>query len=211
MKKYNKFLLLLIFCLSISTSKTFAAQTPVTKLSATNGEIKSITTNGGQLSANIDTQDGKLSNALTPGFLITTNSNTQKSLQLTATCNTQEGAVNAFFFPLFSLDYHYIALTNSNVLPQSHCVDCVKKFNGALTCDNNPNVIAYRMINLKNIPNVMDVYYDNNYNRWDITLLKRGVIPLNLEIPAGEVPLTNTYSTCDEAGSYQATITLSFI
>ncbi|UKI41067.1 MAG: hypothetical protein L6V95_13415 [Candidatus Melainabacteria bacterium] len=68
MKKSSIFLLLIIFCLSISTSKTFGAQTPITKLSATNGEIKSVTTNGGQLSASIDTTDGKLSNSLTPGF-----------------------------------------------------------------------------------------------------------------------------------------------
>ena len=210
MKKQTLFLLS-ILGLFISNSISYSAQTPITKLSATNGEIKSIVANGGQLSANIDVNDGKLSNALTPGFLIVTNSNSQKSLQLTATCNTQDGPVNAFFFPLFSLEYHYIALTNSNALPPSHCVDCVKKFNGALNSDNNPNVIAYRMTNLEDIPNVMDVRYDNNFNRWDITLLKRGATALNVEIPGGELPLTNTYSTCDEGGNYQATITLSFI
>jgi hypothetical protein len=198
----RNFLLFLIYFVCINP--VFADQTVSQYLTVTTSEAKSIVTSGGNTTTTINVNTGALSAALTPTFLITTNSDDEQKLTLSAVADTQNGSINAIFN---ISDVKYIVLTNSTVPPTSDSVTDIE--NGNPTAANNPNVIAYSINAPATTSGQLSAAYNTINKNWDLSLMNQGTIVTSITIPA-ENPLNNTYSFNDLAGTYQATITLSF-
>lgn len=182
-----------------------AAQTTPQYFTATAPETKSVATNGGNTAATINIDTGVLSTAFTPGFSMTTNSRCPDQLTLFATTTTQSGSQNAIFnIGLLK----YIILTNSTTPPPLSSLTDIKS--GSATAVNNPNAIAYPINNPVPTSGQLTVAYNSTNKNWDLVLTHRGTTLTSITVPAGP-PLSNTYSADDEAGSYQAIVTLSFI
>jgi len=182
----------------------FAAQTPVQRFSATAEETKSVAVNGGNINSTIDVETGALSAAFNPGFLMTTNSNGNKNLSMKITANTQSGMRNAVFT---SGSLHYVILTNADILPPASAVANIRT--GSPTDTLNPNAIAYLINNPPNQSGTLQVSYISSDDYWCLQLSKKGPVATSITIPAS-TPFPNTYSCDDEAGRYQAVVTLTF-
>lgn len=193
-----------ILGLLILSPSVFAAQTPSYYFTATCPKTKSVETNGGNITSNIDCDTGALSASFNPAFLIKTNSDDTEQLTLSATSSTQSGSVNSIFNIGTT---RYIILTNNTILPPTSAITDIKS--GSPTPVNNPNAIAYQINDPATTPGQLSASYSNTNKNWQLSLTHRGQTPTSITIPAG-TPLANTYSFDDEAGSYQATITLSF-
>ena len=100
----------------------------------------------------------------------------------------------------------FIALTNSTALPT---LGAVADALGAPTPALNANVIAYPVNQPADIPGEL-AYAWNGSDRWNGTLTHSGNTNTALNIPAN-TPKASTFSIDDVDGSYQATITLSFL
>jgi len=203
MKKHYLLLILIVHLACINS--TLASETTHTYFNATCGEIKSVSAGGGAISTLINGDTGALNGSLTPAFLITTNSRDTKTLTLSATANTQGGNLNS----IFNVGgVRYIILTNSTVLPQASAITNIN--GGSPVGNQNSNAIAYTINDPAAISGKLAVAYSATNKNWLLTLTNRGQTTTSITIPAG-TPMTNTYSADDEAGAYQATITLSFI
>lgn len=201
----NKFLLksIIIFSL-INPGVVFASQTTSQYFIGTMPECNSVTTNGGNLSATINTTSGELSDALTPGFKMTTNTILPKILTITATVKTTGGNVNSIFNIGVS---KYIILGNFSTPPTTLAVNDIRS--GSPMALNNANAIAYTINNPEVSPGLISAYdYDND--RWNLVLTKKGSTKTSITVPA-MAPLSQTFDYNDDAGDYQAVITLSFI
>lgn len=200
LKKSISSFLLLFFILQ---QQVIAQQTSSYYFTTSLAATKSVATNGGNITATINTDTGLLSAALTPAFLITTNSSNTQTLTMSATATTTSGSTNAIFNIGTS---RYIVLTNNTIIPAIPSVNDIKS--GTPTAVNNPNAIAYA-INDPATATGLTVSYDSTNKNWQLSLKQRGQTQTSITIPIS-TPLSNTFSTDDEAGSYKATITLSF-
>lgn len=202
----NKLRLLIIFiCTLIFPPVAFAGETTPQLFQADLAPGDAVTTNGGNITATIDPNTGALNTSFTPGFTMTTTTGSAQSLTYTATSNTQAGLQNAIFNIGTT---KYIILTNSTTLPAVSSVNDIKT--GSPTAANNPNAIAYVINDPPTISGRLTVAYDTTNKLWNLVLTRNGNTNTSITVPAG-VPLSNTYSNDDEVGTYQATITLSFI
>jgi len=201
----NKKFLLIICCGLLHFSQSaFAAQTTSQFFIVGCPETNSVATNGGNIAATINTDTGALSTSLNPGFTITTNNRGEKELTLSAKANTSTTTQNA----IFNIgSARYIILTNNTVLPPIASLTDIKT--GSPTAANNSNAIAYAINDPTNIPGQLSVAYNSGNKNWDLEVTHRGSTSTSVTIPSG-TPLSGTYSSDDEAGSYKATITLSF-
>lgn len=189
----------------IFPASAYAERTPSYYFTATCPKTKSIVTNGGNINTTINIDTGVLSTNLNPGFLITTNSRDEEDLTLSATSQNLGGTANAIFNIGAS---RYIILTNSTQLPPASAITDIKT--GTPTAANNPNAIAYTINDPATTAGQLSATYSNTNKNWRMVLTHRGNTTTSITIPAATNPLTNTFSGDDEAGSYQATITLSF-
>lgn len=180
------------------------ATQPVT---STLGPIKKVVTNGGNINATIDETTGALSAALTPAFKLTTNIGDGVPVKLTAESNTTGGVQNALF-GTGATGSTFIILTNSTVLPS------VIAFNDAAapapTPAVNANAIAYPVEKPADVPGQLTYVWDAGNIRWNGNLTHTGDTNTLLTIPA-TTPRASTFSIEDESGSYQSTVTLSFV
>src|SRR5574344_2899779 len=180
-----------------------AATTASQTCTAVLGTTKSVATNGGTIASTID-DSGNLVTAFTPSFVITTNNASSQAMTLQATANTTTGNVNAFSG---NGTTNYISLTNSTVLPTATAVTSAQSTSPVVT--SNANVITYPITNPTNTTGVITYTWNTTNSYWNIALTNKGNLYPVYTIPAGAAK-TNTYSGDDEAGNYQATITLSF-
>src|SRR5574344_1404664 len=125
-------------------------------------------------------------------------------MPLQATANTTTGNVNAFSG---NGTTNYITLTNSTVLPTATAVTNAQSASPVVA--SNANAITYPITNPTNTTGVITYTWNNTSQYWNIALTNKGNLTQTYTIPAGAAK-TGTYSGDDEAGSYLATITLSF-
>lgn len=185
----------------------FAATSASQTCTGTLGTMKQVITNGGNIAATIDSDTGTLSAAFTPAFRITTNTNSSQSMLLSSTCNTSTVAQNAFFGD-GDAGTTYIVLTNNTVLPTAAAVTDAKATTPVPA--NNGNVIVYGLTPVSDVECDLDYTWNNTNKNWDAALTNKGNTDTSLTVPAA-APKSLTYSYDDEPGSYQATITLSFV
>lgn len=193
----------LLAALLLSPS-AFAASTNPHLMRGALEEVNSVAPNGGNIAANINDVTGALDAAFTPGFRITTNKDGgSKDLTQSWTCNTSGATQNAIFN---DATYAYVILTNTDALPPVSSVTNIKTL--APTPASNPNAIAYLINDPPNIIGTLQTEFVPADNNWKLHLSKQGITDTNQTIPAA-LPYTNTFSGDDEAGRYQATVTLS--
>lgn len=189
---------------AFANGSSSASQTVVGTL----GAVKQVVTNGGNIAATINETTGLLSAALTPGFTLTTNIGSLGTpVALSATANVSGGSTNALS-GTGATGGTYIALTNNTVLPTLAAVG--DAFSGAPTPAANANVIAYPVNKPDDIPGQLAYSWNAGLERWDGNLTHKGNTDTLLTIPSS-TPKANTFSLADVDGSYQATITLSFV
>jgi len=202
----NKKIILLSVLLSvlIISPSANAARTPSCNLNGVAEETKCVCVNGGNINSTINCETGALESAFTPGFRITTNSRGDKELAMTIAANTQSGMTNAVFT---SGMLHYVVLTNADALPPASSVANIRT--GTPTATLNSNAIAYNIIDPPNQIGVLQTEYISSGDFWRLHLSKKGPVDTYITVPAA-LPFTNTYSGDDEAGRYQAVVTLTF-
>ena len=158
-------------------------------------------TEGSVTSTTITPDTGKLTEALISKFKINLNTDTQE-LYLQGLTNSSAGEVNALF-KQGSLTYIVFSNTTPNKAPTTTAIDDCKST--APTAINNANAIAYPISNVS-LDNDGTVTYDESQNRYNITAKGGTTIATTT---TGTDPYTNTYSFQDNAGTYQATLTLT--
>ncbi len=190
-----------------SSQSAFAATTASQTVTGRLGASKQIITNGGNLNAVIDPDTGALSTAFTPGFRMTTNTNASQNVRMTSTCNTTTLVQNAFFGD-GNTGTTFLVLTNNTVLPTVAAVTDAKA--AVPVPATNTNVIAYAINKPADITTDLVYTWDNTNKYYNAALTNKGNTDTLLTVPAAAArPLT--YSFDDEAGDYQATVTLSFV
>lgn len=193
-------------CIAQANGNNHCSSSTVQNLTGTLHSAKEVVTNGGNINAVIDETTGLLSTALVPGFILRTNTNTNIPVELKAEANTTGGLTTAMA-GTGATGSTFIALTNSTALPTLGAVG--DALSGAPTPAVNANVIAYPVDKPADIAGEL-VYLWNGADRWNGTLSHKGETLTALNIPA-TTPKASTFSLDDVDGSYQATITLSFI
>lgn len=200
----KKLILSILLTLLLLQNSAFANRTDSKYFTANCPILKRIISNGNMLSSTINPNSGALTSSMVPRFTIITNSREQFNLTMSACTNSGSGPVNAIFN---AADARYIILTNSTKLPGIESINDIKSLNPSPS--KNPNAIAYRIEDPQAVDNALSVSYSTTNSNWDMKLNKRGATQTSITIPSG-MPLNNTYSYSDEAGSYQATVMLSF-
>lgn len=185
------------FCLAAQTpSEYFVATMPVQR------EV--VVDSSGTTNSTITPSTGALVSALIPSFYIKTNSRNAQYLTFSATTNTQSGAENAIFNIASN---KYIILSNVTYQPTSAALANIKS--GSPTPCDNQNAIAYTINDPPSISGALSVTYNTTNKNWDLVLTNRGQTPTSVTIPSGSA-LSGTYSSGDRAGTYQATVMLTF-
>lgn len=194
----------LILTAVMSTQGVYAQSTNPQNFVGALPEVNMVETNGGVINVNINNTTGALNASLTPGFRITTNKEGgTKDLTQSWTCNTSTTTQNAIFN---DGTYAYVILTNTDTLPAVASVDNIKTL--APTPASNPNAIAYLINDPPNQIGVLQTEFQPATNDWKLHLSKQGVTDTSQTIPGTNV-YPNTFSGDDDAGRYQATVTLS--
>lgn len=169
--------------------------------------MKQVCVDGGNKSTTIDPGTGALACALNPTFIITTNSSSSMNLTLSAMCNTTGSPVNALS-GTGAAGATFISMTNNNTLPTVAAVSNAQS--ASPTAINNPNVIAYPVTPPSNISGQLAYTWDTTNKRYDAVLTHSGMTATSFVVPAG-APKPSTFSSDDQSGPYQATVTLSFV
>lgn len=199
--KLLKFLIIYLLC----TNSCMAAQTPPEYFVATMGvQREVIVDTSGTITSTITPSTGQLVTALIPSFYIKTNKKSSQNLTFSAATNTQSGLENAIFNILTN---KYIILSNSTHPPTVAAINNIKT--GCPTICDNANAIAYKINDPPSQSGILTVTYNNTNKNWDLVLTKKGTTSTSITIPSGS-PLSGSYSVQDRAGSYQATVTLTF-
>lgn len=200
--------LLFITIVSLSSATIAMGATSADQgLTGTLGTVRSVVTNGGNITATIDETTGILSAALTPGFTLTTNTSVATPVILTAVVNTSGGVQNALSGTGLP-GSTFIVLTNNTVLPTPGAV--ADASSGAPTPAANANAIAYPVNPPSDVPGELTYTWDIANTRWNGSLTHKNNTDTLLTIPAA-APKVNTFSLDDASGTYQSTITLSFV
>lgn len=200
----NFFLKSIIIFALINSVAAFASQTTSQYFTGNLAVLNIVLTDGGNLTANIDSSSGALSAAFTPGFRMITNSRDPQSLTMTATVMTTTISVNS----IFNIgSTKYIVLGNFSNRPTTSAVSDIT--GGSPSGENNANAIAY-IINDPAVTSGLTSAYDAVNKRWNLTLTHRGTTTTSITVPSG-TPLAETFDYNDQAGDYQAIITLTFL
>lgn len=172
-------------------------------LQCTLGTYTDITavTSGAVTTTTIAPDTGNLAAALVSKFQINLNSSGQQ-LYLQGNTAGAAGNVNALF-QQGANTYVVFSNTTSGKLPTAAAITDTKS--AAPTAANNANAIAYPIASVA-LTNTGTSTYDATKNQYNITANAGSTIATTT---TGTTPYTNTYSYDDNAGTYQAIMTLT--
>ncbi len=172
-------------------------------LQCTLGTYTDITpvTAGAVTSTTITPDTGNLAAALVSKFQINLNTDNSQ-LYLQGNTTGAAGAVNALF-QQGGNTYVVFSNTASGKLPTAAAITDAKS--AAPTAANNANAIAYPIASVA-LTNAGTSTYDNTKNQYNISAKAGSTIATTT---TGTTPYTSTYSYDDNAGTYQAIMTLT--
>jgi len=181
-----------------------AATTASQTVSATLAALKSIVGKGTGLTGTIDPDTGIVT-ALAPSFTITTNTSSALTLQLSATApssTTPQQALTNYAGHLGT----YIVLANITVPALAAAITDIT----AGTLASNANAIAFPFTPQATVAGQITIgTWNAPGNYWPYTLTHKGNTDANNAISG--TALASSYTTDDEPGTYQATITMAFV
>lgn len=158
-------------------------------------------TSGATTTTTIIPDTGNLTAALVSKFKINLNTDSQ-DLYLQGKTTGAAGDVNALFRQ-GSQTYVVFSNTASGKLPTAAAIaDCKT---ASPTATNNANAIAYPIASVS-LDNGGTANYDNSKNQYNVDVNGGTTIATTT---TGTTPYTNTYSFQDNAGTYQAIMTLT--
>lgn len=194
------------------SQSAYAGQTPSSNLNGQAEETKNVEVISGTTTTATILPDlnGQLSRAMNPGFRVT-GSGGSKTLSLKGEAYTTGGLGPSLFRT--SGGTTYLVLTNIGNIdplakPDPDSVTNIRT-QAVPTPSLNPNAIAYRIIAPPNEQFVQTEYITAG-DYWRVHLSQPGTREIYTPIPA-EQPYNNTFSGDDEAGDYQAWLTMSFM
>lgn len=172
-------------------------------LQATLGTYLDITpvTSGAVTTTAITPDTGNLAAALVSKFQVNLNTDSQQ-LYLQATTAGAAGNVNALF-QQGSQVYVVFSNTATGKLPTAAAITDCK--DAAPTATNNANAIAYPIASVA-LTNSGTATYDATKNQYNVTVNGGTSVATTT---TGTAPYANTYSFNDNAGTYQAIMTLT--
>lgn len=172
-------------------------------LQATLGTYLDITaqTSGAVTTTTITPDTGNLAAALVSKFQVNLNTDSQQ-LFLQATTAGAAGNVNALFQQGTQV-YAVFSNTASGKLPTAAAITDCKS--AAPTAANNANAIAYPIESVA-LTNTGTATYDATKNQYNVTVNGGTTIATTT---TGTAPYAGTYSFADNAGTYQAIMTLT--
>ncbi|OGH95764.1 MAG: hypothetical protein A2104_07850 [Candidatus Melainabacteria bacterium GWF2_32_7] len=205
MKKKILFNLILASLVIGFTASAHAATTANQTITGTLNPFMSVSNTNGTTTAVSINQDGSLSANLTPGFSFTSNNKNGASATFNVKVNTSDASQVDGISGSNNGTSGKIVLTNAGILPTSNAVK--DGLSDTPTAANNPNVIAYQVsFNIDNANNGKVPAFDQTgSNVTGNVLSKNGSSAVTFNIDKNSVR-SNTYSTDDVAGTYQATI-----
>lgn len=158
-------------------------------------------TSGAVTTTTITPDTGNLGTALISKFQIDLNTDNQQ-LYLQGNTTGAAGSVNALFEQGAN---KYVVFSNTTVgkLPTAAAITDCKS--ASPTAVNNANAIAYPIASVA-LTNSGTSTYDGTKNQYNITANSGSTIATTT---TGTTPYTNTYSFQDNAGTYQAIMTLT--
>lgn len=158
-------------------------------------------TSGATTTTTIIPDTGNLTAALVSKFKINLNTDSQ-DLYLQGKTTCAAGDVNALFRQ-GSQTYVFFSNTASGKLPTAAAIaDCKT---ASPTATNNANAIAYPIASVS-LDNGGTANYDNSKNQYNVDVNGGTTIATTT---TGTTPYANTYSFQDNAGTYQAIMTLT--
>lgn len=183
---------------SVANAATSATQTVNAGLAIK----KSVVGKNTGLSGTIDPDLGSVT-AMTPSFIVSTNSGSTLGLHLSATAPyngaTPEQALTS--------TGTYIVLANITAGAQATQA-AIQDITGG-TLSSNANAIAFPFTPQATVAGTITLgTWDNTGKFWPYTLTHKGDTDVNNGISG--TALGGTYTTDDEPGTYQATVTLAF-
>lgn len=201
-KKLAGLLLLPALAAGINVSHAIS-NTASQTLQATLGTYLDITpvTDGAVTNTTIAPDTGALANALVSKFQVNLNTDSQ-TLYLQATTAGAAGNVNALF-QQGGNTYVVFSNTSSGKLPTAAAITDCKS--ATPTAANNANAIAYPISSVA-LTNSGTATYNTTKNQYDVSVNGGTTVATTT---TGTTPYTNTYSFQDNAGTYQAIMTLT--
>lgn len=188
------------FAVLNTQSQSLAATSANQLVSATLATKQSVVAKGTSTGGTIDPDTGVLS-SLAPSFTASTNKAGAQTLYLTAVAPTSGGNQQAF-----ASSGTYLVLANITIVPAASSVTNIT--GGSPVATSNPNAIAFPFTPQPTKTGLTLGPWDGTNFRWPYTLAQKG--DTDFDNSTSGTPLTNTYSTDDEPGTYQATVTLGF-
>lgn len=195
-------LLILPAMLGAMNASHALSNTASQNLEATLGTYLDITvlTDGATTTTTISPDTGALAASLVSKFQVNSNTDTQQ-LYLQGTTTSSTGSENALFQEGNQV-YAVFSNTVTGKLPTSAAIaDCKA---GTPNEENNANAIAYP-IDVA-LTNSGSATYDDTKNQYNVTT---GMGTSIATTTTGTTPHANTYSFADNAGTYQAVMTLT--
>lgn len=201
-KKLAGLLILPAMLAAINASHALSS-TATQTLQATLGTYLDITalSTGAVTTTSIAPDTGNLATALISKFQIKLNTDNQQ-LYLQGNTTGSTGNVNALF-QQGGQTYVVFSNTASGKQPTAAAIADCKIATPTVT--NNPNAIAYPIASVS-LDNSGTATYDPTKNQYNITVNGGTTIATTT---TGTTPYTNTYSFLDNAGTYQAIMTLT--
>lgn len=201
-KKFTSLLIVPAMLLAANASQAISSSASQT-LQCTLGTYLDITpqTSGAVTTTTISPDTGNLAAALVSKFQIRLNTDTQQ-LYLQGKTTGAGGDVNALF-QQGGQTYVVFSNTASGKVPTAAAIADCKTAAPAAT--NNANAIAYPIASVS-LDNSGNATYDSTKNQYNVTVNGGTTIATTT---TGTTPYTNTYSFQDNAGTYQAIMTLT--
>ncbi len=205
----NKKLLLSVLagCLMTlaQTTQVFAADSAPQTVTAQLGILKSVVGKGTGLGGTINPDTGVLS-SLAPSFTVTTNYANSQILYMTATAPYGGTNPEQAFTKYTGHQGTYIVLANVSVGAQA-TQGAIQDITGG-TLAGNANAIAYPFTPQPTAGALTNQGFNSPQGAWAYTLAQAGDTSVDNGISGS--PLASTYTTVDQPGNYQATVTLAF-
>jgi hypothetical protein len=190
---------LLIGYAAAANAATSANQT----ITGTLNPYVSVSTVDGTSTAVSINQDGSLSTNLTPGFRFTSNNKSGASATFTVKVNTSDGSQVDAISGTKNSPSGKIVLGNSGTLPTKASVQ--DALGASPNSANNSNSISYGVSFNADSNGVTPVFDTSGNSVSGSVLSKNGSNDVTVTVDKSSLK-TNTFSTDDVAGSYQATI-----
>jgi hypothetical protein len=188
------------------TASTYAATTANQTITGTLNPFVSVSNTNGTTTAVSINQDGSLSANLTPAFSFTSNNKNGASATFNVKVNTSDSNQVDGVAGSNNATSGKIVLTNAGIPPTANAVR--DALTDTPTAASNPNVISYQVsFNIDNNNNngKVPAFDQTGNNIVGNVLNKNGSSTVSFNIDKNSVR-SNTYSTDDTAGTYQATI-----